>query len=206
MNAAPTMTTAPTERAQARRQQVLDAASDAFRRRGFHAASMAEIAKLAGMSPGHIYNLFENKDEIIAAIVERDCEQIVQRIGELQHEADVLQSMLRETEMAIDEHSQVADAALELEVLAEASRNPRLAAVMHAKQALVHDKALGLIRQTLGPAAAEVPASEIEGRALLLAALFNGLTALSVRLPDQARRIPDMAPVMRRLLQVLMAP
>lgn len=196
----------PSDRTLARRQQVLDAAADCFRRRGFHAASMAEIAKTAGMSPGHIYNLFENKDEIIEAIVERDCAEIVQRIGELQQEGDVLQAMLRETEKAIDEHSQVADAALELEVLAEASRNPRLAAVMHAKQALVHDKALGLIRQTLGPAAAEVPASEIEGRALLLAALFNGLTALSVRLPDQARRIPDMAPVMRRLLQVLMAP
>lgn len=199
-------TAAPTERALARRQQVLDAASDAFRRRGFHAASMAEIAKLAGMSPGHIYNLFENKDEIIAAIVERDCEDVVRRIGELQQEVDVLQAMLRETDKAIDEHSQVADAALELEVLAEASRNPRLAAVMHASQALVHAKALGLIRQTLGPAAAELPDGEIEGRALLLAALFNGLTALSVRLPDQHKRIPVMAPVMRRLLQVLLAP
>lgn len=199
-------TAAPTERAQARRQQVLDAASDAFRRRGFHAASMAEIAKLAGMSPGHIYNLFENKDEIIAAIVERDCEEIVQRIGELQQEGDVLQSMLRETEKAIDESTEVAAAALELEVLAEAGRNPRLAAVVHASEALVHTKALGLIRQSLGPAAEALPESEIQGRALLLAALFNGLTALSVRQPQLGERVPAMAPVMRRVLQVLLAP
>ncbi|HEV6966869.1 TetR/AcrR family transcriptional regulator [Roseateles sp.] len=200
------MTTAPTERAQARRQQVLDAASDAFRRRGFHAASMAEIAKLAGMSPGHIYNLFENKDEIIAAIVERDCEEIVQRIGELQQEADVLQVMLGETEKAIDDSTQVADAALELEVLAEASRNPRLAAVVHASEAVVNAKAQGLIRQSLGPAAGELPAGEIEGRALLLAALFNGLTAMSVRQPNLGERVSDMAPVMRRMLRVLLTP
>lgn len=200
------MTTAPTERAQARRQQVLEAASDAFRRRGFHAASMAEIAKLAGMSPGHIYNLFENKDEIIAAIVERDCADIVRRIGELQQEGDVLQAMLRETENAIDESTQVASAALELEVLAEAGRNPRLAAVVHANEAVVHAKALGLIRQSLGPAADHLPDGEIQGRALLLAALFSGLTALSVRQTELGARVPDMAPVMRRVLQVLLAP
>ncbi|MCE4540385.1 TetR/AcrR family transcriptional regulator [Pelomonas sp. P7] len=200
------MTTAPTERAQARRQQVLDAASDAFRRRGFHAASMAEIAKLAGMSPGHIYNLFENKDEIIAAIVERDCEEIVRRIAELQQEGDVLQSMLGQTEVAIDESTQIADAALELEVLAEASRNPRLAAVMHANEAVVNAKAQGLIRQSLGAAADELPAAEIEGRALLLAALFNGLTVMSVRQPNLGSRAGDIAPVMRRVLRVLLAP
>lgn len=200
------MTTAPTERAQARRQQVLDAASDAFRRRGFHAASMAEIAKLAGMSPGHIYNLFENKDEIIAAIVERDCADIVRRIAELQQEGDVLQAMLRETENAIDESTQVASAALELEVLAEAGRNPRLAAVVHANEAVVHAKALGLIRQSLGPAADSLPEGEIQGRALLLAALFSGFTALSVRHKDLGTRVTAMAPVMRRVLQVLLAP
>jgi len=200
------MTTVPTERAQARRQQVLQAASDAFRRRGFHAASMAEIAKLAGMSPGHIYNLFENKDEIIAAIVERDCEDIVRRISELQQEGDVLQAMLRETENAIDESTQVASAALELEVLAEAGRNPRLAAVVHANEAIMHVKALGLIRQSLGPAADNLPESEIQGRALLLAALFSGLTVLSVRHAQLGDRVPAMAPVMRRVLQVLLAP
>lgn len=200
------MSTAPTDRALARRQQVLNAAADCFRRRGFHAASMAEIAKTAGMSAGHIYNLFENKDDIIAAIVERDCEEIVQRIGELQQEADIMQAMLSATEQAIDEHSQVADAALELEVLAEASRNPRLAAVVHANEALVQAKALDLIRQSLGPAAAQMPAGEIEGRALLLAALFNGLTAMSVRMPDLGQRVTHMAPVMRRVLRVLLAP
>lgn len=200
------MPTAPTDRALARRQQVLDAAADCFRRRGFHAASMAEIAKTAGMSPGHIYNLFQNKDDIIAAIVERDCAEVVSRIAELQQGGDVLQEMLAETERAIDESTQVADAALELEVLAEASRNPKLAAVVREGEALVHSKAQELIRQSLGPQVDTLPAGEVQGRALLLAALFNGLTALSVRQPALSQQVPAMAPVMRRMLLVLLAP
>ena len=200
------MSTAPSDRALARRQQVLDAAAECFRRRGFHAASMAEIAKTAGMSPGHIYNLFENKDDIIAAIVERDCAEVLARIAEFQQEEDLLQKMLAETEGAIDKHSQVADAALQLEVLAEASRNPRLAAVVQQSEALVNRKAQDLIRQCVCEQASQLTPEEIEGRALLLGALFNGLTALSVRQPDMAQRVGVMAPVMRRMLKVLLAP
>ncbi|HEY9109840.1 MAG TPA: helix-turn-helix domain-containing protein [Roseateles sp.] len=199
-------TAAPTDRALARRQQVLDAAAECFRRRGFHAASMAEIAKAAGMSPGHIYNLFENKDDIIAAIVERDCVELMGRIAELQQADDVLVQMLAETERAIDESTQVADAALELEVLAEASRNPKLAAVVRQGEELMHRKAQDLVRQSLGLEADALPPGEIQARALLLAALFNGLTALSVRQPALPQLVPAIAPVMRRMLRVLLAP
>lgn len=201
-----TLSITPSDRALARRQQVLDAAAECFRRRGFHAASMAEIAKTAGMSPGHIYNLFENKDDIIAAIVERDCEEVLGRIAEFQQEEDLLQTMLASTEQAIDEHSQVAEAALQLEVLAEASRNPKLAAVVQQSEALVNRKAQELIRQSLGEHADKLPPGEIQGRALLLGALFNGLTVLSVRQPALSQHAPAMALVMRRMLRVLLAP
>lgn len=198
---------APTnDRIQARRQQVLDAAAEAFSRRGFHAASMAEIARMAGMSAGHIYNLFENKDDIIAAIVERDSREVLDRITAFQQEPDLLPRMLAETERTIDERSQVADSALQLEVLAEASRNPKLAQVVQQAETLVNRKAQDLIRQSLGTAANALPAGEIQGRALLLGALFNGLTALSVRQPALADQVDAMAPVMRRMLLVLLAP
>jgi len=200
------MPTAPSDRALARRQQVLEAAAECFRRRGFHAASMAEIAKTAGMSPGHIYNLFENKDDIIAAIVEQDCVEVLGRIEAFQQEGDLLHKMLAETERAIDERSQVADAALQLEVLAEASRNPKLAAVVQQSEALVYVKAQALIRQSIGEQADSLPQEEIQGRALLLGALFNGLTALSVRQPAMSQHVSAMAPVMRRMLRVLLAP
>lgn len=199
------MSTAPSDRAQARRQQVLEAAADCFRRRGFHAASMAEIAKTAGMSTGHIYNLFENKNDIIAAIVEQDCEEVLARIAEFKQEGDLLPKLLAATEQAIDEHSEVSEAALQLEVLAEASRNPKLAAVVHRSEELVNQKAQELIRLSLGARADALPPGEIQGRALMLSALFNGVTALGVRRPDMPALSAQMAPVMRRMLNVILA-
>ena len=47
-----------------RRDQVLDAASHEFATHGYHAASTAAIAKLAGISQPYIYALFPNKKEL----------------------------------------------------------------------------------------------------------------------------------------------
>jgi AcrR family transcriptional regulator len=50
-----------------RRDQVLDAATHEFARHGYHAASTASIAKLAGISQPYIYALFPNKRELFLA-------------------------------------------------------------------------------------------------------------------------------------------
>lgn len=191
------------DRAQARRQQVLEAAADCFRRRGFHGASMAEIAKTAGMSPGHIYNLFENKDDVIAAIVERDRDDIVQRINEIQRADDVLLAMLAGIEESVEETTQVADAALGLEVVAEASRNPKLAAVVQASETVIREKVMLLIRQALGPRADALPTSEIEARATVIGALFNGLMVMSVSQPHMDKAA--VALVMQRVIRAVLA-
>jgi AcrR family transcriptional regulator len=58
----------PTRRsAKERRDQVLDAATHEFATRGYHAASTAAIAKLAGISQPYIYALFPNKRELFLA-------------------------------------------------------------------------------------------------------------------------------------------
>ena len=199
------MSAVPSDRSQARRQQVLDAAADCFRRRGFHGAGMAEIAKTAGMSPGHIYNLFENKDDIIAAIVEHDRDTIVQKINDVQREDDALRAMLDWIESGgIEESTQASDAALGLEIMAEASRNPRLAAVVQASEAKVCQKACALVQQTLGPGAEALSADEIKARAIVVSALFNGLMVLSVAQPQMDKAA--VAKVMRRVLNLLHTP
>ena len=71
---------------------------------------MAEIAKTAGMSAGHIYNLFENKDDVIAAIVERDRDEIVRRIEETLDGDDVAGAMLAAVEDSFHEPQREATA------------------------------------------------------------------------------------------------
>lgn len=194
----------PTDRALARRQQVLDAAAECFRRRGFHGASMAEIAKTAGMSAGHIYNLFENKDDVIAAIVERDRDEIVRRIQETLDGEDVMEAMLAAVEDSCHQPDRDAEAALNLEVLAEASRNAKLARVVVNSETIIRRKAMLLIQTALGPKADRLPADDIEARASVLAALFNGLMVLSVSQPDLKQAA--VSRVMQRMMRVLLEP
>ena len=53
-----------------RRKQILAAAREEFTGNGFHATSMDDIIRAAGMSPGGVYRYFAGKDAIIAAIAE----------------------------------------------------------------------------------------------------------------------------------------
>jgi TetR/AcrR family transcriptional regulator len=50
-----------------RRIEILKSAAAAFRRRGYHGASVDEIASALDMTKGNLYYYFENKEEILFA-------------------------------------------------------------------------------------------------------------------------------------------
>jgi TetR/AcrR family fatty acid metabolism transcriptional regulator len=54
----------------ARRAQILDAAAKVFAQKGFHATTIKDIAKAAGIAEGTIYNYFENKTALLLGIFE----------------------------------------------------------------------------------------------------------------------------------------
>jgi AcrR family transcriptional regulator len=54
------------------RQQLIDSAARVFLRRGFHASSLAEIARGCGLTTGAIYASFADKDELFLAVFEED--------------------------------------------------------------------------------------------------------------------------------------
>lgn len=56
---------------EARKNQILDAATQVFSERGFHATTTRDIAKTAGISEGTIYNYFGGKMEVLLGIFER---------------------------------------------------------------------------------------------------------------------------------------
>lgn len=58
------------QRREARRIQILRGAAQVFAKKGFHKATTKEIAKAAGVAEGTIYNYFNNKRELLVAMIE----------------------------------------------------------------------------------------------------------------------------------------
>jgi AcrR family transcriptional regulator len=61
-------------RAQQREQtraRLLDAAGRVFARRGFHAATIDEVAEAAGYTKGAVYSNFATKDELVLALLDQ---------------------------------------------------------------------------------------------------------------------------------------
>jgi AcrR family transcriptional regulator len=69
----------------AKRRQIIDGARAVFLARGFDAASMGEIARVAGVSKGTLYVYFENKEELFGAIVQDECGAQAEGVFDLDH-------------------------------------------------------------------------------------------------------------------------
>src|SRR5436305_2226328 len=57
--------------ADARRNQILDAATNVFAEKGFHDATIRQVAKRAGIADGTIYLYFKSKDDLLLGILDR---------------------------------------------------------------------------------------------------------------------------------------
>ena len=122
------------ERHQMRQDEIIVAARRCFRASGFHAASMSQIALEAQLSVGQIYRYFASKDAIIEEMIRRIIDY---RIAEMESNAQtqhIPQVLAWRQTLSHD------DDALMLEVAAEATRNPRVAAMMAQADALGIDR------------------------------------------------------------------
>ena len=171
--------------AESRRQQILDAACDCVRQAGFHGASMAEIAKAAGLSVGQIYRYFENKEAIIAAIVAQDLAEMREKFAELESRpGDLLDAITDHMPEAVDKCYDPRRAALVLEVLAEAARNPKVAAIVRAADLQERGLARAMLQRSRKP---EWSDCEFEARAEMIGVVFDGLIMRGVNNPDADR-------------------
>lgn len=183
-----TSPTADASRAAARRQQILAAAAQCFREHGFHGASIAQISKIAGMSAGHIYHYFENKEAIIGAIVAQDLETLLTLTAELRAACNVRDALIERAAEGVLDQLDPASAALKVEIIAEAARNPHVAQIVREADATCRRElavTIGAIRRAAGHD--DAPAATVD-MVEVLAALFEGLLLRTIRNPGLDRR------------------
>lgn len=164
------------------RDRLLDAAAAVIARKGFQAASLAEVGREAGLTTGAVYSNFRNKEELFLEAVNRlqrppqlDGAPRPRRLAELRQEA------LRQLQV-LDSSPHAAALMMELGVLAmrdEAVRD-RVASGLRRTRDVVRDaldqrpSGSGLSRR-LSP----------DERATLLVAALNGLYDLRLYDPEQ---------------------
>jgi AcrR family transcriptional regulator len=184
----------------ARRQQILDAASDCVRRAGFHGASMAEIAKAADLSVGQIYRYFENKEAIIAAIVGQDLAEMREKFAELElRPGSLADAVVDQVAQALEQNYDPRRAALVLEVLAEAARNPKVAAIV--READAQERSLGrrVLETARRPGWTD---ADLEARGEVLSMLFDAMAIRAVNNPDVDKAA--LAAVVRQVMRFVL--
>jgi AcrR family transcriptional regulator len=170
---------------ESRRQQILDAACDRVRQSGFHGASMAEIAKTAGLSVGQIYRYFENKEAIIAAIVAQDLAEMREKFAEMERVPGTLLDALEEhLPDGVEKCFDPKRGGLALEVLAEAARNPKVAAIVRAADEQERAMARAMLDRSRKP---EWSDAEFDARCETVGLIFDGLVMRAVNHPELDR-------------------
>lgn len=182
-----TRSPAEQQRAQARRTQILDAAADCFRRHGFHGASIARISQAAAMSAGHIYHYFDNKEAIIAAIVARDLEHLLSLTTGLRSAHDVLEAMLEVAAPGAEKNLEAGQAGLQLEIMAEAARNPHVADIVRQADLSCRSSLAETLRVLRRARGHDDDEHTLSARVEVVAALFEGLMMRIIRNPDLDR-------------------
>lgn len=115
------------ELAEERRNEILRAAKRLFERDGFRRTKLKDIAAECGMSVGHIYYYFENKNDIIERIVESATDEFINLMNDCSlnydgTEESVLKNMGRIVDLFLNKHS----SAFILLIKSEALTNPSL--------------------------------------------------------------------------------
>jgi AcrR family transcriptional regulator len=81
------------------REDILEAAAQVFRQKGFHGASMQDIAKVVNLQKPSLYHHVSSKQEILLALLDRALELLLKRISAIINQDipadEKLQQMIR---------------------------------------------------------------------------------------------------------------
>jgi TetR/AcrR family transcriptional repressor of uid operon len=189
------------EREAQRRGEILQAAARAFIRDGLRGTSIATICKEAGISPGHLYYYFPSKEALIEAMAEADLAAIRSYAERLVTLDDLLNAAVSSSEFMsfpFDESSNLLGGALAFDLHAEATRNPRIHAIMdrhYRSISALFGERLAAAQKAGGVSSSHDPVK----LARLVGAVREGLLVMSAIGPDMVDA--EMRGVARRMLE-----
>jgi len=170
------------------KSRILDSANKVFAEKGYHEATMDDIAKRLGVSKGAIYLYFPSKEDLFEAM----CKTAPQAFKE------ILYSSFRDDSNPIESAIHFFDNMLKLsasnpglsfEILSEASRNPTLKRILKQNHAEYEEVLTGFLAEGRKR---RIVGDNLDIRALAnsLIALWNGLETLLVAglSVDEAKR------------------
>lgn len=173
---------------QDRQSRILDAAQRSFGRAGMHQATMADVAREAGMTAGNLYRYYSNKDAIIAAIAERDRHGLVHDFMALnagEPSLDNFEALGRKHLV----HEPSWRMAMIVELWAEAARNPVVRSICSGCEATLYKNMTDFIERAR--LAGIVPPGIVTHVAVMqILMLADGMIRLRASSPDA-----DPAPI-----------
>jgi TetR/AcrR family transcriptional repressor of uid operon len=144
-----------------RRERILDAFELCIQRAGFHRTTMQDVAKEAGMSAGNLYRYFASKEALVSGMIGRDRERFSDDFKDVAQSSDVMGSFIALGRKHFIESPRERCVQF-MEIWAEATRNPDVAAICATVDREVNDlmisvldaaKASGQIPHTIDSAA-----------------------------------------------------
>ena len=181
------------------RERLIEAAARVFAEKGFAATSLDEVADAAGLTKGAVYSNFENKEDLVAAVLsahqdrQSGISDIATAAGTLEEKQAVAARLFSES--VIEER----DAwLLFLDFTTYALRNPAVYADFLTRHRAGHSRIARMIEDNAPPAGERRFKTDADRAALILEVVGNGIALEKLIDPDG---VPD--DLFDRLLPVL---
>jgi AcrR family transcriptional regulator len=177
------------EELETRRREIIDAARQCFLRSGFHQTTTDEICREAAITPGGLYHYFASKEDIISAVIQQTSKDVAGRMSEMVEAPRDARSAFREAGMFFMQAIYGPDAdnatRLDVEIFAEALKNPNLAEISREGWALRRDRLESLVRRGMEEGIYKTEHLNPKGLVSLLMAVMIGLRIGKLIMKDE---------------------